>query len=125
MIIPRVDDGAHWRVRVFCTPHQRETQERHPPVSPLLNPHLRALALQGVFIETPEGAPLFEQFLEPTSIDVAELLAVSRVRVLRPLTARGVIEAPDDSRPVSLLVVHANAGKDLRDTLLDPRDSGL
>jgi hypothetical protein len=61
-----------------------------------LNPHLHVLALDGVFVEQPEGLPRFEQLPELTSTDVAEVVTVIRVRVLRLLARRGVIETPNE-----------------------------
>jgi hypothetical protein len=61
-----------------------------------LNPHLHVVSLDGVFVEQPEGPPRFEQLPELTSMDVAEVVTVIRVRVLRLLARRSVIEAPDE-----------------------------
>jgi hypothetical protein len=61
-----------------------------------MNPHLHILALDGVFVEAPQGPPRFHQLPELKSIDVAELVTVIRSRVLRLLVRRDVIEDPDD-----------------------------
>ena len=65
-----------------------------------LNPHLHILALDGVFVEDVDGAPRFEQLPELRNVDVAELVTVIRIRVLRLLARRGVI---DDAEPLTLL----------------------
>ena len=65
-----------------------------------LNPHLHILALDGVFVEEVHGPPRFEQVPELRSVDVAELVTVIRVRVLRLLARRGVI---DDAEALTLL----------------------
>ena len=66
-----------------------------------LNPHLHSLALDGVYVANDEGAPARGAGCPRSgshplpgldSMDVAELLQVVRVRVLRFLERRGVIE---------------------------------
>jgi hypothetical protein len=50
------------------------------------------LALDGVFVAVDSGAPVFVSLPELTALDIADLLQVVRVRVLRFLLRRGVIE---------------------------------
>jgi hypothetical protein len=56
------------------------------------NPHLHIVALDGVFAEQHEAPPCFVQLPQLTSLDVAELLATIRSRLLRLLTRRGVLD---------------------------------
>ena len=57
-----------------------------------LNPHLHSIALDGVYVADEEGAPVFHPLPGLDAMDVADLLQVVRVRVLRFLERRGVIE---------------------------------
>ena len=57
-----------------------------------LNPHLHIVAIDGVFAEQAHGPPSFVQLPRLTSMDVAELLATIRHRLLRLLTRRGVLD---------------------------------
>jgi hypothetical protein len=57
-----------------------------------LNPHLHIVAIDGVFAEQAHGPPSFVQLPQLTSMDVAELLATIRHRLLRLLTRRGVLD---------------------------------
>jgi hypothetical protein len=62
-----------------------------------LNPHLHVLALDGVFVERGQGSPPeFRQLPELTNVEVAEVVTTLRVKVLRLLVRRGVIEEPDE-----------------------------
>jgi Putative transposase len=61
-----------------------------------LNPHLHVIALDGVFAEQPDGPPCFVQLPRLSSLDVAELLATTRHRLLRLLTRRGVIDTTQE-----------------------------
>ena len=57
-----------------------------------LNPHFHSIALDGVFVAGDDGMPVFHALPRLEPMDVAELLQVVRVRVLRFLERRGVIE---------------------------------
>lgn len=61
-----------------------------------LNPHLHIVALDGVFAEQPDGPPRFVQLPQLTSLDVAEVLATIRCRLLRLLTRRAVLDTGDE-----------------------------
>jgi len=62
-----------------------------------LNPHLHILALDGVFVERADDSPPeFHQLPELTNVEVAEVVTTIRVKVLRLLVRRGVIEEPDE-----------------------------
>jgi hypothetical protein len=57
-----------------------------------LNPHLHAIFLDGVFLHSGEGAPVFHPLPRLSTDEVADLLQVIRVRVLRYLHARGAVD---------------------------------
>jgi hypothetical protein len=65
-----------------------------------LNPHYHAIVLDGVFAPGEPGehgrAPVFHALPSLTNDEVADLLRVIRVRVLRYLVRRGVIDAGDE-----------------------------
>ena len=73
-----------------------------------LNPHYHLLVLDGVFVAA-EGAeePVFHQLPQLSSLDVAEVLQVARVRILRFLERRGAIAA---ALPVEQLELLAESG---------------
>jgi len=56
-----------------------------------LNPHLHVIVLDGVFSRLPEQEPLFHPLPRLSSIDVADILQVARVRILRYLQRRALI----------------------------------
>ena len=57
-----------------------------------LNPHYHLVALDGVFTEEESAAaPTFHPLPHLTSLDVAEVLQVARVRILRFLVRRGAV----------------------------------
>lgn len=60
-----------------------------------LNPHYHLIALDGVYDPASEGAgaaaPTFHALPHLTSLDVAEVLQVARVRILRFLVRRGAV----------------------------------
>ncbi|MEO8185675.1 MAG: transposase, partial [Deltaproteobacteria bacterium] len=67
-----------------------------------LNPHLHAIALDGVFVEQPDGSPpRFEQLPHLKTIEVAEVATAVRTRVIQLLVRRGVIE--DSTQQLVLL----------------------
>ena len=71
-----------------------------------LNPHLHVVALDGVFAARPAGAPEFVQAPTLSSLDVSEVLATIRARVLSRLISRGVIDTGEEP---TLLESEANA----------------
>jgi hypothetical protein len=60
-----------------------------------LNPHLHTVALDGVFAPNEDGELVFHALPTLDNRDVADLLQVVRVRVLRMLAHAGVIEEAD------------------------------
>lgn len=65
-----------------------------------LNPHYHLVALDGVFTEEESAdAPTFHPLPHLTSLDVAEVLQVARVRILRFLVRKGAVV---DTEPLEL-----------------------
>ena len=58
-----------------------------------LNPHLHALLLDGVYALSDDGTPVFQPLPSLDTEDVADLLQVIRVRLLRLLERQGVLES--------------------------------
>ena len=61
-----------------------------------LNPHIHALLVDGVFVGSDDGAPVFHPLPKLDTAQVADLLQVVRVRVLRHLRRTGVVEDADE-----------------------------
>jgi hypothetical protein len=61
-----------------------------------LNPHLHAVFLDGVFVLNGEGRPVFHPLPRLSTSEVADLLQVVRVRVLRYLEQQGVVQTGAD-----------------------------
>jgi hypothetical protein len=57
-----------------------------------LNPHLHAIVLDGVFV-LDSGTPVFHPLLHLDTSDLADVLQVIRVRIVKLLERRGVIES--------------------------------
>jgi hypothetical protein len=67
-----------------------------------LNPHIHTVALDGVFAPSDQGVPIFHAFPALDNRDVADLLQVVRVRILRMLSRAGVIDE-DSAETLCLL----------------------
>jgi hypothetical protein len=76
-----------------------------------LNRHLHIVAVDGVFAQEPEGPPRFVQLPRLASVDVAELLATIRRRVVRRLATRRVVDTTQD---LTLLRVLSACGEGRR-----------
>ena len=57
-----------------------------------LNPHFHSIALDGVFVSSERGEPEFHSLPQLDTADVADLMQVIRVRILRHLVKAGVID---------------------------------
>ena len=57
-----------------------------------LNPHFHSIALDGVFVSSDRGEPEFHALPHLDTTDVADLMQVIRVRILRYLVKAGVID---------------------------------
>ena len=64
-----------------------------------LNPHLHAVFLDGIFTDG-EGKPAFHELPRLRTDDVADLLQVARVRILRHLARRGFVVVDADALEV-------------------------
>ena len=58
-----------------------------------LHPHLHGVFLDGVYGMNPEGTPVFRALPRLSTSDVADVLQITRARVLRLLSRRGVVVA--------------------------------
>ena len=58
-----------------------------------LNPHLHAIALDGVYVGGPDGdgTPRFRELPRLKTEEVGDVMQVARVRILRFLARRGVV----------------------------------
>jgi hypothetical protein len=64
-----------------------------------LNPHLHGIALDGAFVpgeQGVQGSPVFVPAEHVDTSEIADLLQVIRVRILRYLVRHGIVEAADD-----------------------------
>ena len=57
-----------------------------------LNPHLHVIVADGVYVPGPEGAPQFRALPRLKTDEVGDVLQVARVRILRYLARRGVVQ---------------------------------
>jgi len=62
-----------------------------------LNPHLRAVFLDGVYAATSDGSLEFRELPRLSTADVADVLQIARARILRYLERRGVIRIDVDA----------------------------
>ena len=61
------------------------------------NPHVHAIFLDGVFVAAPNGGkPAFHPLPHLSNTAVADVLQISRTRILRFLSRRGVVDITDD-----------------------------
>ena len=61
------------------------------------NPHAHAIFLDGVFVADPDGgAPVFHPLPHISNTAVADILQISRTRILKFLVRRGVVDITDD-----------------------------
>ena len=63
-----------------------------------LNPHLHAIAVDGVYVPGPDGIPSFRALPRLTTDEVGDVLQVARVRILRYLARRGVVRLLPEAR---------------------------
>jgi hypothetical protein len=73
-----------------------------------LNPHLHLIALDGVYVGDSDGAPVFRALGHLKTDEVADVVQVTKVRVLRALQRRGVVRV----EPEALQVDEAFAARD-------------
>jgi len=56
-----------------------------------LNPHLHVVALDGVYVAGPDGQPVFRELPRLKTSEVADVVQITKVRVLKALERRGVV----------------------------------
>jgi|SRR5450631_1241696 len=56
-----------------------------------LNPHLHVVALDGVYIASPDGQPVFRALGRLKTDEVADVVQITKARVLKALARRGVV----------------------------------
>ena len=62
-----------------------------------LNPHLHVLGLDGVFLAGPGGGPVFRALGHLKTSEVADVVQITKVRVLKALERRGVVRVSLES----------------------------
>lgn len=62
-----------------------------------LNPHLHVIFLDGVYVATADGSPVFRPLPRLSTTDVADALQIARVRILGYLQRRGVIRIDEEA----------------------------
>jgi hypothetical protein len=65
-----------------------------------LNPHLHVVALDGVYLARPDGLPVFRALGRLKTDEVADVVQITKARVLKALERRGVVRV----RPEALEV---------------------
>jgi hypothetical protein len=68
-----------------------------------LNPHIHSVVLDGVFAPSPDGTPVFHPLPALDNRDVADLLQVVRLRIVRMLVRAAVIEDDANAETLCLL----------------------
>jgi len=66
-----------------------------------LNPHLHAIAVDGVYVPGADGMPSFHALPRLKTDEVGDVLQVARVRILRYLARRGVVRLLPEALEVS------------------------
>jgi hypothetical protein len=65
-----------------------------------LNPHLHVLALDGVYLAGPGGGPVFRALGHLKTSEVADVVQITKVRVLKALARRGVVRVSPEALEV-------------------------
>ena len=73
-----------------------------------LNPHMHVIGLDGVFVADHEGQPVFRALGHLKTDEVADVVQIAKVRILRALERRGVVRV----NPEALEVDEAFAARD-------------
>jgi len=66
-----------------------------------LNPHLHAIAVDGAYLPGPDGQPRFRALPRLKTDEVADVLQVARVRILRYLARRGVVHLSPEALEIA------------------------
>jgi hypothetical protein len=103
--------------RVFEDSLLRWYRQRLPPGDPMaqgglftviqrssgdmrLNPHLHVVALDGVCVAGTDGQPVFRELARLKTAEVADVVQITKVRVLKELERRGVVRVSPESLEV-------------------------
>jgi hypothetical protein len=73
-----------------------------------LNPHLHVVALDGVYVADPDGQPVFRALGRLKTDEVADVVQITKARLLKALERRGVVRVS----PEALEVDDALAARD-------------
>jgi hypothetical protein len=65
-----------------------------------LNPHLHVVALDGVYVAGPDGLPVFRALGRLRTDEVADVVQITKARVLKALERRGVVRVSPDALEV-------------------------
>jgi hypothetical protein len=65
-----------------------------------LNPHLHVVALDGVYVAGPDGLPVFRALGHLKTDDVANVVQITKARVLKALERRGVVRVSPEALEV-------------------------
>ena len=72
------------------------------------NPHLHVVALGGLYVVGPDGRPVFRALGHLKTDEVADVVQIAKIRVLKALERRGVVRVSAEA----LEVEHALAIRD-------------
>jgi Putative transposase/Transposase zinc-binding domain len=65
-----------------------------------LNPHLHVVALDGVYVAGPDGQPVFRALGRLKTDEVADVVQITKARVLKALARRGVVRVSPEALEV-------------------------
>jgi hypothetical protein len=65
-----------------------------------LNPHLHVVALDGVYVAGPDGQPVFRALGRLKTDEVADVVQITKARVLRTLERQGVVRVSPEALEV-------------------------
>ena len=67
-----------------------------------LNPHLHVVALDGVYLARPDGLPVFRALGRLKTDEVADVVQITKARVLKALERRGVVRVSPEALEVDV-----------------------
>ena len=66
-----------------------------------LNPHLHVVALDGVYVVGPDALPVFRALGRLKTDEVADVVQITKARVLKALERRGVVRVSPEALEVN------------------------